>query len=60
MILLVLKTVVGTYQSVVKRSHDNDDFSASLPTGDGWRVIEAWSAMGYRRWSKGWQWNLEI
>jgi hypothetical protein len=41
-----MKIVVRTYQSVLKRSHDNEDFSAS--TGDNRRVIEALSAKVYQ------------
>lgn len=40
------KTVIGTYQRVLKRSHDNEDFSAS--TGDNRRVIEALPAKVYQ------------
>ena len=50
MISLVINTVVGTYQTLLNRSHDHYDFSASWPTGYEWRVIEAWSAMDYWRW----------
>ena len=43
MIWLAIKTIVGTYQSVLKWSHDDKDCSASwsISTGDdhGWRVI---------------------
>ena len=41
------KRVIGTYQSVLKWSHDHQDFSASWSTGDAWRVTEAWSAVLY-------------
>ena len=30
----------------------NTDFSASWTIGDEWRVIEAWSAVGYQRWQE--------
>jgi hypothetical protein len=39
-----------TYQSVLQRSHDYDDFSVSWITGDNWRVIDAWSIVSYRQW----------
>ena len=45
-----VKTVVGTYEAALKQSHDNEDCSASWPTDDEWRIIEAWTAVGYRRW----------
>jgi len=41
-ILLAIKTVVRTYPSVIKLSHDYKDFSTSSPMGDDWRVIEVW------------------
>jgi len=44
-IWMAIKTVVGTYQSVLKRSHSYDDFSVCCE----WRVIEAWSAVGYSK-----------
>ena len=42
-IRLAIKTIIGTYQSVLKWSHDYNDFSASWLMCDEWRVIEAWS-----------------
>jgi len=46
---LVIKTVVGTYQSVLKRSHDFADYSDGWLTGDEWRVIWAYPVVVYRR-----------
>ena len=37
------------YQSVLRRSHDYEDFSVSWPMGDDCRVIDAWSIVSYRR-----------
>ena len=39
-----------TYQSVLKRSHDYENFYANWFTGDELRVIDAWSSVSYRRW----------
>jgi hypothetical protein len=43
--LIGYKTVISLYQSVLKRSHEYQDFSASWLTGDEWRVIKTWSAV---------------
>ena len=48
-IWMAIKTVVGTYQSVLKRSHSYDDSSVSWPMCCEWRVIEVWSAVGYSK-----------
>ena len=52
--LLIYKEFVSSgLISVLKRSHDYEDFSASWLTGDEWRVIRVirvLSAVGYRRW----------
>jgi hypothetical protein len=46
-IWMAIKTVVRTYQSVLKRSHSYDDSFVSWPMCCEWRVIEVWSAVGY-------------
>jgi hypothetical protein len=48
-IWMAIKTVIGTYQSVLKRSHSYDDSSVSWPMCCEWRVIEVWSAVGYSK-----------
>ena len=50
MVWLGITTVDGTYQSVLKWSHDFGDFSDSWPMGDEWGVMEAWSAVVCQRW----------
>ena len=47
---ITIKIVVRTYQRVLKISHDKD-FSARWPMGNEQRVIEAWLAVGYWRYS---------
>jgi len=37
-ILLVIKTVVGTYERALKRSHDYEDVSASWSKDGEWRL----------------------
>jgi len=44
---MAVKTVIGTCQHVLKRSHDYEDFSVGRRVMSA--VIEAWSAVGYRR-----------
>ena len=62
---MAIKTVVTTYQSVLKWSHDYKDFSVvtyqsvlkqshdynstNWPMSDERKVIEAWSVVGYQR-----------
>ena len=48
-IWMAIQIVVGKYQSVLKRSHSYDDSSVSWPMCCEWRVIEAWSAVGYSK-----------
>ena len=50
MIWLAIKTVVRTYQSVLKRPHDYEALSDSWPTDDEGRVIRTWSAVVYLWW----------
>ena len=51
---MAIQTVVGIFQSVLKWSHDYDNFFVIWPTGDEWRVIGAWSAVGYQRYRFTW------
>ena len=46
--LIGYKTIVSPCQSVLKRSYEYKDFSASWFMGNEWRVIETWPAVGYR------------
>ena len=49
--LLIYKEFVSSgLISVLKQSHDYEDFSTSLLMGDEWRIIRVLSAVGYRRW----------
>ena len=48
-IWMSIKTVVWTYQSVLKRSHSYDDSSVCWPMCCEWRVIEMWSVVGYSK-----------
>ena len=47
-IWLAIKTVVWTFQSVLKWSHDNEDSLSSWSTGDECRVIDAGGFKSYR------------
>ena len=39
-ITFAIKKIIGTYKSVLIRLHNYEDFSASWPTDDKWRVVD--------------------
>jgi hypothetical protein len=51
---ILLKVALNT---INQTNQWNEDFSAISPMGDEWRVMGAWSAVGYRQWLDVRQWT---